>query len=90
MAHTIRDKAKLLARVRRIQGQCEAIEGALEAEDDCSKTLQLIASARGAMNGLMAEVLEQHLVSHVLNGATPRDRDAAAGELIDVVRAYLK
>jgi DNA-binding FrmR family transcriptional regulator len=42
------------------------------------------------MNGLMAEVLEQHLVSHVLNGATPRDRDEAAGELVNVVRAYLK
>jgi DNA-binding FrmR family transcriptional regulator len=90
MAHTIRDKAKLLARVRRIKGQCEAIERALEGNDECSKTLQLIASARGAMNGLMAEVLEQRLVSHVLNGATPSARDAAASELVDVVRAYLK
>ncbi len=90
MAHTIRQKAKLLARVRRIKGQCEAIERALEAEDGCGATLQLIAGARGAMNGLMAEVLEQHLVSHVLNGATPRDRTDAAGELADVVRAYLK
>ncbi len=90
MAHTIREKSKLLARVRRIKGQCAAIERALEDEDDCSTTLQLIAGARGAMNGLMAEVLEQHLISHVLGGATPRDRDEAAGELVDVVRAYLK
>ena len=90
MAHTIRDKTKLLARVRRIKGQCEAIERALAGEDECSKTLQLIAGARGAMNGLMAEVLEQHLVSHVLGGASPRDRTSAADELIDVVRAYLK
>ena len=57
MAHTIRDKVKLLARVRRIKGQCEAIERALDAEAECSKTLQLISGARGAMNGLMAEVL---------------------------------
>jgi len=90
MSHTIRNKTKLLARVRRIKGQCEAIERALEAEAECSKTLQLIAGARGAMNGLMAEVLEQHLVSHVLNGPTPRERGEAAGELVDVVRAYLK
>lgn len=89
-AHSIREKSKLLARVRRIKGQCTAIESALEDEDDCGTTLQLIAGARGAMNGLMAEILEQHLVSHVLNGATPRDRDEAAGELVDVVRAYLK
>jgi DNA-binding FrmR family transcriptional regulator len=90
MAHTIRDKTKLLARVRRIKGQCEAIERALEGNDDCSTTLQLIAGARGAMNGLMAQVLEQHVVSHVLNGKTARDRDAAAGELVEVVRTYLK
>jgi DNA-binding FrmR family transcriptional regulator len=90
MGHTIREKSKLLARVRRIKGQCEAIERALEGENDCSKTLQLIAGARGAMNGLMAEVLEEHVVSHVLNGRTAKDRDAAAGELVDVVRSYLK
>jgi DNA-binding FrmR family transcriptional regulator len=90
MGHTIRDQAKLLARVRRIKGQCEAIERALEAGEECSATLQLIAGARGAMNGLMAEVLEQHLVSHVLNGATQRARGEAASELVDVVRAYLK
>jgi FrmR/RcnR family transcriptional regulator, repressor of rcnA expression len=90
MGHTVRDKSKLLARVRRIRGQCEAIERALLAEEECSATLQLIAGARGAMNGLMGEVLEQHLVSHVLNGATPDARDAAADELVAVVRAYLK
>ena len=90
MGHTIRDKAKLLARVRRIKGQCEAVERALETEHGCGAVLQLIAAARGAMNGLMAEVLEQHLRTHVLDGATPRARDAAAGELVDVVRAYLK
>jgi DNA-binding FrmR family transcriptional regulator len=90
MSHTVKDKAKLLARVRRIRGQCEAIERALEVEAGCGDTLNLIAGARGAMNGLMAEVLEQHLQSHVLNGLNSRERSAAAGELIDVVRAYLK
>ena len=90
MAHTIREKTKLLGRVRRIKGQCEAIERALEDEASCSETLQLIAGARGAMNGLMAYVLEEHLRAHVLAGASRRERDAAAGELIDVVRAYLK
>lgn len=90
MAHTIRDKNKLLARVRKIKGQCEAIERALESEGGCSDTLQLIAGARGAMNSLMAEVLEQHVVAHVLHGTTPSERDAAASELVDVIRAYLK
>ena len=90
MGHTIRDKAKLLARVRRIKGQCAAIERSLEADEECGKTLQLIAAARGAMNGLMAEVVEQHVTSHVLNGTTVRNRSNAAAELVDVVRTYLK
>jgi DNA-binding FrmR family transcriptional regulator len=90
MAHTIRHKTKLLARVRRIQGQCGAIERALQDELDCSATLQLIAATRGAMNGLMAEVLEQHVMSHLVNGTTTAERDSAAGDLVDVVRAYLK
>jgi DNA-binding FrmR family transcriptional regulator len=90
MGHTIREKSKLLARVRRIKGQCEAIERSLETEVECSQTLQLIAGARGAMNGLMAEVLEEHVVSHVLNGKTERGRSEAAEELVGVVRTYLK
>ena len=90
MGHTIGEKAKLLARVRRIKGQCEAVERALEAGEECSTTLQLIAAARGAMNGLMSEVLEQHVVAHILGGKTPRDRNEAAGQLVGVVRTYLK
>jgi DNA-binding FrmR family transcriptional regulator len=90
MGHTLRDVAKLLGRVRRIKGQCDAIERALENADDCNTTLQLIAGARGAMNGLMAELLEEHLVTHVLNGQTARARDVAAGDLVSIVRTYLK
>ncbi len=90
MGHTIRDRRKLLARVRRIKGQCEAIERALDGEAGCSQTLQLIASARGAMNGLMALVLEEHLRSHVLTGTSVSARTDAADELVGVVRAYFK
>jgi DNA-binding FrmR family transcriptional regulator len=90
VAHTIREKTKLLARVRPIKGQCEAIERALVDEAACSSTLALIASARGAMNGLMAEVLEEHLRAHVLNARSAGARDIAADELLNVVRTYLK
>ncbi len=90
MAHVIRSKTKLLARVRRIRGQCEAIERALDGERGCGETLQLISAARGALNGLMAEILEEHLHAHVLDGASRRERDEAAAELIGVVHAYLK
>ncbi len=90
MGHTIAQKTKLLARVRRITGQCQAIERALESEVGCSETLQRIAAARGALNSLMAEVLEEHVHAHVLDGASASARHSAATELVDVVRAYLK
>lgn len=89
--HTAREKAKLLARVRRIRGQVEAIERALEAETGCAEVLQLVAAARGATNGLMAELIEDHIREHVISPERSKDeRDAAVDELVDVVRAYLK
>ena len=92
MAHTIREKSKLIARVRRIRGQIEAVERLLEAETGCTDVLQLIASVRGAMNGLMAEVMEEHIRMHVVDPAREADPDRARGakELIEVVRTYLK
>jgi DNA-binding FrmR family transcriptional regulator len=92
MGHTVHEKTKLLARVRRIRGQVEAIERALEAEVGCADVLQVIASVRGAMNSLMAEVMEDHIRFHVVDPAHERDPDRARGaeELIDVVRTYLK
>ncbi len=89
MAHTIRNKTKLLHRVRRIRGQVEALERALEHENDCGDVLRLIAAGRGAMDSLMAEVMEGHIRDHALSG-TSGQRATAAEELIEIVRAYLK
>ena len=92
LSHTVREKGKLLNRVSRLRGQIEAIERALEREVECAEVLQLIASARGAMNGLMAEVMEDHIRAHVLDPDHGHDSERMRGaeELIDVVRAYLK
>jgi DNA-binding FrmR family transcriptional regulator len=90
LSHTIREKTKLLNRVRRIRGQIEAVERALDQEIGCSDVLQLIAGARGAINGLMAEVIEDHVRAHLVNSTRDDDRTQAAEELIDVVRSYLK
>jgi len=91
MSHTIREKSKLLARVRRIRGQVAAIERALEAESGCAEVLQVIASVRGAVNGLMAEVVEDHVRCHVAAPGLPAsERAEHADELIEVVRAYLR
>jgi DNA-binding FrmR family transcriptional regulator len=92
VSHTIREKTKLLNRVRRIRGQIEAVERALDQEIGCADVLQLIAGARGAINGLMAEVMEDHVRAHLIDPAHKLDpqRAHAAEELIDVVRSYLK
>jgi DNA-binding FrmR family transcriptional regulator len=92
VSHTIREKTKLLNRVRRIRGQIEAVERALDQEIGCADVLQLIAGARGAINGLMAEVMEDHVRAHLIDPAHDPDpqRSHAAEELIDVVRSYLR
>ncbi|HTU55319.1 MAG TPA: metal/formaldehyde-sensitive transcriptional repressor [Acetobacteraceae bacterium] len=92
MTHTIREKRKLLARVRRIRGQVEAVERALEAEAGCEQVMHLLASTRAAMAGLMAEVIEDHIRLHLLDPAGERDAERAQGaeELIDVVRTYMR
>jgi DNA-binding FrmR family transcriptional regulator len=91
MSHSVRGKSKLLARVRRIRGQVEALERALEAEKSCSDILHQIAAVRGAINGLMSNVLEDHIQTHVANPAiAATERVHGADELIDVIRTYLK
>ena len=92
MSHTIRDKQKLLARVRRIRGQIDGIERALTEETGCGQILHLLAGARGAMAGLMAEVVEDHVREHLVDadkhpGALNED---ATEQLLEVIRAYMK
>lgn len=91
MAHTIKDKKALLARVRRIQGQASALERALEQERDCSAVLQQIAAIRGAVNGLMAQVLEGHLRDHLgAEDRSPEERYDDLEQVMSVLKSYLK
>lgn len=92
MTHTIRNKKKLQARVGRIRGQIEAIERALAEEADCERIMHMIAGVRGGVAGLMAEVVEDHIRTHLVDpdknpGALNAD---AADQLIEVVHTYLK
>ena len=92
MSHTVREKQKLLNRARRIRGQADAIVRALEEEKGCEQVMHLIAGCRGAVNGLLAEVVEEHIRTHLVDP----DKDAgalnvdAADQLIDVVHSYFK
>lgn len=90
MSHTIREKPRLLGRVRRLKGQMEAVERALEAETPCGEVLQLLASIRGALNGLTGEVMDDHLREHVLEAATQDERRRAVEELSGVLKTYVR
>jgi DNA-binding FrmR family transcriptional regulator len=91
MGHTIREKQKLLNRVRRIKGQVEAIERALEQEQGCVDVLQQITSCRGAMNGLLAVVLEDHIRTHLVDAdINEKPAGSATDQLIEVVHSYFK
>lgn len=89
MSHTILNKEKLLKRIRRIRGQVDAVERALESGKECSDVLHAISAARGAMNGLMSEVLEDHIRCHVgTNGSRVNKKDVE--DVIEVMRSYMK
>lgn len=90
MGHTIQDKQKLINRVRRIRGQVEAIEKALETEQDCQLVLNTIAACRGALNGLLTEVMEEHIRSHIGNAVDQTNRSEAIDQLVDLLKAYIK
>lgn len=92
MPHTTQHKTRLLARIRRLKGQMEAVERALEAGAPCGDILNLVASIRGAVSSLTAELIEDHIREHVSNPDRDEDRTRAQGaaELIGVVRTYLK
>jgi FrmR/RcnR family transcriptional regulator, repressor of rcnA expression len=90
LSHTVKDKSRLLARVRRIKGQMEAVERALEEELGCADVLQLVASVRGAISGLTSELIEDHIRHHVLEPSGDAERRRGGEELIEVVRTYLK
>ena len=90
MAHTRESKKTLVARVRRIRGQVDAIEKALSTEQECADILQLIAATRGAINGLMNEVVEGHIRHHVLSPKAAAAEREGAEELISIVRSYFK
>ena len=91
MAHVAHEKTKLLNRLRRIKGQLEAIERAVNEETECARVLQQATSCRGAMDGFIAEVIEDHIREHMVDPAAADGdpRRQAAEELVAIVHAYL-
>jgi FrmR/RcnR family transcriptional regulator, repressor of frmRAB operon len=87
----LRDKRGLINRARRLRGQVDGIVRALDGEAGCSDLLQRITAARGAIDGLMAEILEEHIRAYLVpsDGAADQVQADAAEELIEIIHSYL-
>ncbi|MFA7554103.1 MAG: metal/formaldehyde-sensitive transcriptional repressor [Spongiibacteraceae bacterium] len=91
MPHTTKAKKQLLTRIKRIKGQSQALENALEQEVECSAILQQIAAIRGAVNGLMSEVLEGHIREHLgTNDISMEQRNEDLDQVVAIIKSYLK
>ena len=90
MTDTVADKQKILNRIRRLRGQVDAVERAVEADAGCTEIMRLLTAARGAANGIMAEVVEDHIYMHMIDSKPSRSEAEAADELVEVLRSYIR
>jgi DNA-binding FrmR family transcriptional regulator len=88
MSHTSREKLDLLNRTKKVVGQLEAVQRALEEDASCADVLQRLSAARGAINSLMGELMEDHIRNHMPRNS--KSSTEAADDVIQIVRTYLK
>jgi FrmR/RcnR family transcriptional regulator, repressor of frmRAB operon len=86
-----KEKRKLLIRLKRIRGQIDAVERRIQEDATCAAILQQATACRGALDGFIAEVIEDHILERVIDPSIPRDdpRTQAAEELVEIVHSYL-
>ncbi len=90
MSHTVRHKKMLLTRLKKIQGQSAALEKMLNREHECAEVLQQLAAIRGAVNGMMMQVIQGHLTDHVVKEPEEGQREADLDVVMQVIKSYLK
>lgn len=90
MSHISQNKRQLMTRVRRLKGQVEALEKAIEADAECTDVLTQVSAVRGAAQGLMVEVLGEHLREHVAAPADETERQAEMAKVVGILKSYLR
>jgi DNA-binding FrmR family transcriptional regulator len=88
MSHTSREKLDLVNRTKKVIGQLESVLKALNDDEQCSEVLHRLSAARGAINSLMAELMEDHILNHMPKNS--KSAEEAAEDMIQIVRTYLK
>ena len=90
MAHIVANKEKLILRIKKIKGQLNSIEKALEEDNNCFKVLQQISASRGAIQSLMSEVLDGHIKEHLGSHISDDQREQEIENLTSLLKTYLK
>jgi len=88
MPHLTREKLDLVNRTKKVIGQLESVLRGLNDDDSCAEVLQRLSAARGAINSLMAELMEDHIRNHMPRNS--KSSEEAADDVIQIVRSYLK
>lgn len=88
MSNTTKEKLELVSRTKKVIGQMESVLRGLEEDAHCADVLQRLAAARGAINGLMGELMENHIRNHMPRKS--KSSAEAAEDLVEIVRTYLK
>lgn len=92
MSHVAAEKQKLLNRLKRLRGQIDALERAIDGDVECARVLQQATACRGALEGFIAEVIEDHIREYMIEPDLPVSdpKVQAAEELVAIVRSYLR
>ncbi len=88
MSYISREKLDLVDRTKKVIGQLESVLKVLNDDEQCSGILHRLAAARGAINSLMAELMEDHILNHMPKNS--KSAEEAAEDMIQIVRTYLK
>ena len=88
MSHTSREKLDLVNRTKKVIGQLESVLRGLGEDEPCAEVLQRLAAARGGINSLMAELMEDHILNHMPKNS--KSSQEAAEDMIQIIHTYLK
>jgi DNA-binding FrmR family transcriptional regulator len=84
-----KDRAQLVRRLSRIEGQVRGIARMIERDEYCVDILQQTAALRAAVDAISILILEDHVQGCVRTAAEHGDADRYVDEVIDVVRRTL-
>jgi len=88
--HTVKEINRILARINRIIGQLESVSETVQNEHHAHKVLQVLASSRGAITGLMGEIIEGHIMEHIVEADSKKDAAQAGREVNEILKSFWK